>query len=630
MTALRDRWLAVMAILTGIAVMAYGVLLPLQWQPTASGVDWIHVAKATPQAWRPDRAVDGEESVAVSLPDPWRLSGRTDVWTYHMALPDEARGESGSTALRDITYGLWIPRACTVLAVWLDKQLIAGLEDSNSRLNCNKPWLVSIPHTIGTSHQRHIHIVVKGRADRGDGLSSIAYGPLSLLGSLNDAAEAVLIGGGLAVLATTLLLSIGGGWVAFRQRSSTAAMFMTVSLSMGVREAIFLGGSWLTDAKVNEALTYATSGVAIVISGFLLLRYVEHRSPLWEKAAKILLLLFLPTLGVTLFDIVSVRDAMLPWYYLSHLAGLWITIVVAKEAVIRPSTTRTLILLSVEGLMVLTILDDWHAFISAAPSSYEFIRLAPFASISALFAAVVSTYIRIAVALKIERRFKLELLKEVELQRAELERLHAIMQEKAKAEVAFKERARIARDLHDGLGTQLVHMLSNMETGQVTINHLRHELNDLLDQLRLTMDAVDPVAKDIIDLLAQIRYRLSDRWRQAGIASTWSVEPLTSEKHFTAEELTSFQRLLYEVFANIVKHAKASHVSISTFSHPQQNVCGIVIRDNGIGFVSAPDSIGRGILNMTSRADEMGIAFKCDSELGKGTQITLGWAILNP
>ncbi len=617
------RILALLVILLGLAVVAGGVLMPLQGQPFVSGLTWVRAATLTPGGWD-GRKPDLLQTSTVALPDRWHLAGRQGVWTYHIAIPAMAPERASGNWRTDITQGLWIPRASTVIAIWVDEQLILGMGSEVSTFT-DRSWLVSLPPRHEGQRQRQVHIVVAGQYDHTSGLSSIAHGPMPQLEPVRNISDAMLTGSGLSVFAATLMMCAGAGWVAFHLRSMDVLLFMCATSLMSMREALVLWGAWFLSGQVREATIYASAGAAFVVSGYLLLRYLEHRAPKWEASAKGLLLLVLPTLATCVLNLPGSRYAIWLWYGLSHLAGLWVTAIVATEVIRRPTAKRTLILLSAVGVMACTFLDDWHTFLSSAPSSYEFYRLAPAASVSALLSVVVTTYLHVFRALVAAGRFKADLLIEVNRQRMELERLHAAMQEKAKAEVAARERSRIARDLHDGLGSQLVHILSNVEAGEVAPANLITELTELLDQLRLTMDTLDPIAKDVHDLLAQLRYRLKDRWRRAGITLTWSVEPIASDRRFTSDELASLQRVLYEVFANIVKHAKASYVSIQTFSEPQQNVCGIVIRDDGIGFSPSRHTSGRGLQNIASRAEEMGVSTRVDTKEGHGVKLTLSW-----
>lgn len=628
MNGATGRALACVVILVSLALVTCGVLLPSRLTPLVSGVTWFQAATVTPGGWG-IRQFDGQQGVSTALPDPWRLSGRDGSWTYHINLPDQAEKSTEGDASSDLTYGLWIPRASSLVAIWVDEQLITGV-GAVTMTSTDRPWLVSIPRGRGVQHQRTVHIVVKGWGERASGVSSIVYGPMFLLDPMHALRGAILSGGGLSVFAATLMMGFGAGWIAFHLRSCTVVLFACATLLMSVREALVFWGAGVISAQFREAMTYASAGAAFLVSGFLLLHYIEHRDPIWQRSSNGLLLLVLPSLAASGLHLPSGRELMWLWYGLSHVAGLWVTSIVAKEVLRTPSPKRVLILASAVGVMACTFLDDWHGFLSNSPSSYEFHRLAPVASVCALLSVVVSTYLRVFRALVVEGRFKVDLLVEVDRQRLELERLHAAMQEKTKAEVAARERSRIARDLHDGLGAQLVHILSDVEAGELTKGHLVTELKELLDQLRLTMDALDPVATDVVDLLAQIRYRFNDRWRRAGILLTWSVEPLTSSKRFTPEQLTSLQRVMYEIFANIAKHASASHVNIRTFTDPVNNACGIVIKDDGIGFSPSRHQPGRGMGNIADRANELGVSIQVETQIGQGVEVTLSWSVYTP
>lgn len=99
--------------------------------------------------------------------------------------------------------------------------------------------------------------------------------------------------------------------------------------------------------------------------------------------------------------------------------------------------------------------------------------------------------------------------KQAKLERS-FERLRALEAQRAVA----GERERIMRDIHDGLGGQLVSMLSQVERDDYRREDLLQGLRSSLDELRMTIDSLDPNDDDLVVTLATLRSRLPrDRHR---------------------------------------------------------------------------------------------------------------------
>ncbi|MCP1214100.1 sensor histidine kinase [Acetobacter okinawensis] len=179
------------------------------------------------------------------------------------------------------------------------------------------------------------------------------------------------------------------------------------------------------------------------------------------------------------------------------------------------------------------------------------------------------------------------------------ERLHQIEQR----ELLVAERQRLMRDMHDGLGSTLtgaIHLADRAASHEV----LAQTLKDCLFDLKLTVDSLEPVDADLLLLLANLRFRLAPRLHAQGVMLEWAVTPVPSMQWLTPSYALHILRILQEVITNILKHAQASRIRLSTATeHP-----GILVRieDNGSGF--QPDTRineGRGLHNICWRANAL-------------------------
>jgi len=85
-------------------------------------------------------------------------------------------------------------------------------------------------------------------------------------------------------------------------------------------------------------------------------------------------------------------------------------------------------------------------------------------------------------------------------------------------------------------------------------------------------------------------------------------------------------RLTQEALHNVLKHARASHVTVFAEQRDRQLV--LVIGDDGRGFDPAetherPGSGGLGLVNMRERANLIGATIQIDSAPGHGTAISV-------
>jgi len=145
-----------------------------------------------------------------------------------------------------------------------------------------------------------------------------------------------------------------------------------------------------------------------------------------------------------------------------------------------------------------------------------------------------------------------------------------------------------------------------MEQGHSDQGRIRDALRDCLDELRLTIDSLEPVESDISVLLASLRFRLQPRLETAGMQLHWRVEALPPLPWLTPGHAMHVMRIVQEVVTNIIKHADAKNILFTTESDGE--FAWIYIDDNGKGFegrASVNDN-GRGLGNISYRAETLG------------------------
>ena len=140
------------------------------------------------------------------------------------------------------------------------------------------------------------------------------------------------------------------------------------------------------------------------------------------------------------------------------------------------------------------------------------------------------------------------------------ERLRQVDQQRTTAE----ERQRLMRDMHDGLGSHLMSTLALAKLGKLTNQQMQDVLTDCIDELKITIDSLEPVESDLLVVLGNLRYRIEPRLNAAGIELEWAVSDIPPLAWLDAENVRNVLRIVQEAFTNTLKHAAATRITLST------------------------------------------------------------------
>ncbi len=169
------------------------------------------------------------------------------------------------------------------------------------------------------------------------------------------------------------------------------------------------------------------------------------------------------------------------------------------------------------------------------------------------------------------------------------------------------ERERLLREIHDGVGGQLVSTLAILAKGNFKNQDIMDSVKTSLDDLRLIISSLEPASHqgDVLGILATVRERLEHRLLQAGIKLRWKVKDIPSVEGFDSEQALHLMRILQEAITNVVKHANATEIILSCESLDYEGNTGIAIQviDNGVGSVNQQSPSGYGIKNMQRRME---------------------------
>jgi PAS domain S-box-containing protein len=211
----------------------------------------------------------------------------------------------------------------------------------------------------------------------------------------------------------------------------------------------------------------------------------------------------------------------------------------------------------------------------------------------------------------------------------ELRRL-AIHQEKIKE----KEQKRIAQELHDELGGLLTGVKAYISTAMDDPSPQSGRAGQLLkeavgivdmalDSIRRIVNDLHPSVLDYLGLWGALKWYGERITQGTDLICTFFIDKAAQSTAFGLEESTMLFRICQEALTNIVRHSKATQITIS--ATVDANSLTIKIEDNGVGF-NAGRRVNResmGITGMGERALYLGGKINIASSAGKGTTVEL-------
>jgi signal transduction histidine kinase len=253
--------------------------------------------------------------------------------------------------------------------------------------------------------------------------------------------------------------------------------------------------------------------------------------------------------------------------------------------------------------------------------SIESVYLLPFATVLVLLSFLFAVQQRYAAAIDQAERVNIGLEARLAAREAELRANHERLRLIEREQALLLERQRLMRDMHDGLGSTLMSTLVLAEQGNLQQDAVAALLRECVDDLRLVIDSLEPIEHDLVTLLASLRHRLGRRLEAAGLRMKWEVDDLPPLPWLNPPDALQVLRIVQEVLTNVLKHAQAKTVRIATRLVGGQ--VQVLIEDDGGGFDATRVDSGRGLRHLVQRAARLGGRLTLDSEVGRGTRITL-------
>ncbi len=180
------------------------------------------------------------------------------------------------------------------------------------------------------------------------------------------------------------------------------------------------------------------------------------------------------------------------------------------------------------------------------------------------------------------------------------------------------ERQRLARDMHDGIGGQLLSLLLRVRSGRVDLGQIEQDIKTSITDLRLIVDSMDNVGNNMQAALQTFKERAEAQCEAANIELTWQQENNLDFQFGNSRSILHIYRFLQEALSNALRHSGADRICIKIL-HPCPEVLTLEVTDTGKGLGSKAGE-GRGLENMKARAEKLGGEF-VHTEVEQGTGV---------
>ena len=517
---------------------------------------------------------------------------------------------------------LYVPRWQTIgkVAVYVDGQLAEFSRGGAVWNGYNHPLWVAIHPTVAAEHELLIRVV--SVTAKGGALSTLWVGPASELGVRRMLREAVQAK--LPEVSSAAFLVLGffslGVWLKRRLDSRPTdpiyLLFFISSLVFYLRtlhyylglEPLLIAEDWFGWVTVNS------SGWVVLASYSFVFRLHRKRYPMLEYPLVGLMLL---VAVATLPGLAGLGDIALlaPLVYLALFVVVVVLCTVMCWAAWQ-SRSREALAVSAWHLLAIPFMAH-DLLLQQNLISSEAVYLSPFLAMGTSLFFLTILIGRYTQAIEGMEQSKAQLetrLRERELQLGET---FAQLRQAEQQQVLAQERQRLIRDMHDGFGSSLISALAAVERGKFAQQDISRVLRECIDDLKLTIDSLEPLDADLRLLLASLRQRLGSRLEQSGVALRWVTEDELKLDWLTPGSALHILRILQEVFTNIIKHAQATHIELN--ASKQVGHVLLCISDNGKGFDRdmASGQGGRGLRNIQQRATAIGATADWQTHLGQ-------------
>ncbi|MGC3959753.1 MAG: histidine kinase [Verrucomicrobiota bacterium] len=202
-----------------------------------------------------------------------------------------------------------------------------------------------------------------------------------------------------------------------------------------------------------------------------------------------------------------------------------------------------------------------------------------------------------------------------------------------------RERARIAMDIHDDIGSRMTHLVLNGEVAQEELpadSKVRAQLEHICDDARGVLASIDEILwalnprRDTLQDFADYVCDYAQKFlTPANIECVFEVESDTLNAIADLPLRRSLLMAIKETLNNTVKYSGATEFRLRIYRH--RHNLSVIVQDNGCGFDPSSVRPGcHGLGNISRRMEELGGSCRIVSGAGQGCQIELTIPLRSP
>lgn len=554
----------------------------------------------------------------ITLPDRWdrsRPNYEGAVW-YRFSLPAPVSPPE--------PWGLMIGRASMNVEVYVNGQYFGtGDRVTEPAVRAwNRPQYFLLPLRAIESGRFEVLIRVYGYRHSGAGLSPVMIAADSYLRPIYERSTTLQVWSPLLVSAVSIVVGI---YALFYWRmipgQGLFGLFGMTAIAWALRNVDFFARTAPISVEAWELIVGSAMGSYVVLLTVFALRFFGFRSRL-----NLLLLGLFLSIGpvcALLFRRPGSLDVLYWWTLL--LAPMCLAL--AALLIVQAVRLRDVERIAVGGVYALHAAALAHdSLITLGVRPFESPYIAHFPSLL-LFGVILWLMIRrYKGSLHQVEDLNRNLESRIALRERQLSdsyvKLREVEVRTERDKAMLNERQRIMRDMHDGVGSQLVAALDNVRRGRLSAPEIEERLTDVLDDLRLVIDSLEPGHADLLALLGNFRYRMERRLRASGIELTWRAGDVPEKVNLDSSQALQLLRVVQEAFSNIIKHANARQINVEIAYRQASETVELTIADNGVGFDPATVRRGNGLNNIEARVAAIGASMRLSSD-STGTRLVI-------
>ena len=491
-------------------------------------------------------------------------------------------------------------------AVWVNGQLVQT-NLANWRASWNVPLRIPLPPTQATAAAPDIFIAIIHQPDNGYAMGSLFVGQMSAIDQAwtqrNFLYAGISYAAGLIALALALT-----SFQLMRGHPREPMYFLlfanaVIWLASGFQytndvanDGLAVWLSWAEDASINWIIVYTF----LFAFTFEKLALPRLRTALLLYAA-VITLVSMPAWGWE-------KQALLFQHNINLLIYLGCSVFLSWQAWRKPRREIFLICTSNWLLFAFGAHDLYTLTNQAHPDQFHLMQIGVILSFIVFMYVTNRHYIQI---LNDAERHEVDLQRLLAAQALQLEKQHTDLRQMEVMQKLQQQQKGFVQDLHDRVGSLLTSGVYMVRSGQASKDEMLHLLASLSEEVRTLSAFPSPHPANgptttLGDELAYWRTRTQPQIDHSPIALHWDVATdLPEDLPLTLAAAREIQAMLAEMWANTLKHARATQFKVSAWATATHAT--IQISDNGVGFdPDHPPRQGLGLTGMQQRATAIG------------------------